>query len=295
MSKKSDQQTPEPSPETPAGSVHIAQTKAPLLERGEVSEFFRTAVIAVIVALIIRSVVLEPFNIPSGSMKPTLEIGDYLFVNKPAYGYSRYSFPFGIAPIEGRLWEKAPRRGDIVVFALPKATRIDYIKRIIGLPGDKIQVRQGALFINGQKIPREFVAIRKIMEGPQELYLNEYIQTLPDGTSFRIYEETDDGPLDDTPEYTVPAGHYFVMGDNRDYSQDSRVTEMVGPIPFENIIGRADFLFFSSNGYARVFEFWKWPWSIRYDRLFLDIDPSRPADEAQENPPTTPKQPSGGE
>ncbi len=260
------------------GVSELPPQKTVLFEKGEISEFAKTALVAVVVALIIRSVFLEPFNIPSGSMKPTLEIGDYLFVNKPAYGYSRFSFPFGIAPIEGRLWQKAPQRGDIIVFALPSHTGIDYIKRIIGLPGDKIQVQKGRLYINGQMIPREFIGIQKISEGNggREIVMNEYIQTLPDGTFFRIYEESDQGPLDDTSVYTVPEEHYFVMGDNRDYSQDSRVTNMVGPIPFENIIGRADFLFFSSNGYARIFEFWKWPWSIRYERILSDIDPVRP-------------------
>jgi signal peptidase I len=268
-------------PENKNDEAALPAAKPALFDKGEVSEFAKTALVAVVIALIIRSVFLEPFNIPSGSMKPTLEVGDYLFVNKPAYGYSRFSFPFGIAPIEGRLWAKPPQRGDIIVFALPKQTRIDYIKRIIGLPGDRIQVQKGRLYINGAMIAREFIGIKKVSEkdGAREIVMNEYIQTLPEGTVFNIYEESDQGPLDDTPEYTVPEGHYFVMGDNRDYSQDSRVSQMVGPVPFENIVGRADFLFFSSNGYARIFEIWKWPWSIRYDRLFMDIDPVRPPSE----------------
>ncbi len=247
--------------------------KPVLLERGELSEFVKTALIAVFIALVIRSVFFEPFNIPSSSMKPTLLVGDYLFVNKPAYGYSKYSFPFGIAPIEGRIWDKLPDRGDVVVFALPSNTGIDYIKRIIGLPGDTVQVRRGRLFINGQIVNRELVGTTDIIEdGGNVQTVNEYIETLPDGTVHRIYEESDMERLDNTEEFIVPDNHYFMMGDNRDNSADSRV---IGAVPFENIIGRADFLFFSTNGYAHLFEIWKWPWSIRYDRLFMDIDPVR--------------------
>jgi signal peptidase I len=248
------------------------------------------------IALLIRSFLFEPFNIPSSSMKPTLLIGDYLFVNKPAYGYSRYSFPFGIAPIEGRVWGELPQRGDVVVFALPTQTGIDYIKRIIGLPGDKIQVTKGRLYINGKMLERAFVGIKRVSNGDgRDIELNEYIQTLPEGTTFHIYEETDNEMLDNTVEYTVPEDHYFVMGDNRDYSQDSRVTSKVGPVPLVNIIGRADFLFFSSNGTSRLFEFWKWPWAIRYDRFFMDIDPVRDLQPApavaadQEQPASSPE------
>ncbi len=252
------------------------KAKPVLLEKGELSEFFKTALIAVFIALIIRSVLFEPFNIPSGSMKPTLLVGDYLFVNKPAYGYSRYSFPFGIAPIEERIWPKEPARGDVIVFALPTNAGIDYIKRVIGLPGDTIQVRRGRLFINDVLVPRDLVDTKEIKDDDGNIQIvNEYIETLPDGAVHSIYEESDSEPLDSTPRYTVPDDHYFVMGDNRDNSQDSRVVDHVGPVPFENIVGRADFLFFSTNGYARLIELWKWPWSIRYERLFMDIDPVR--------------------
>lgn len=262
-------------PDEPASEEEAK--KPVLIEKGELSEFVKTALIAVVIALIIRSIFFEPFNIPSGSMKPTLLVGDYLFVNKPAYGYSRFSFPFGIAPIDDRIWPKEPQRGDVIVFALPTNTSIDYIKRIVGLPGETIQVRRGRLYINGQLIPRDYVdKVEITADNGQIATTVEYTETLPGGVKHNIYEDTDDGPLDNTDIYTVPQNHYFMMGDNRDNSQDSRVADHVGPVPFENIVGRADFLFFSTNGYSMLLEIWKWPWSIRYDRLFMDIDPVRP-------------------
>lgn len=246
----------------------------PLNAKEELAEFFKTAMIAIALAVLIRTFFFEPFNIPSGSMKPTLLVGDYLFVQKPAYGYSRYSFPFGLAPIEGRIWDKEPQRGDVIVFKLPSNPRVDYIKRVIGLPGDTIQMRGGRLYLNGREVEREAVGLKKV-EGEYggDVVMHEYIQTLPDGTMFTIYEESDEEPLDNTPPYTVPEGHYFFMGDNRDNSQDSRVGHSVGFVPYENFVGRADFIFFSTNGFAHLFEVWKWPWSIRYDRVFRDIDP----------------------
>jgi signal peptidase I len=253
-----------------------AKVSAVLLEKGEVSEFLKTACLAVFIALVIRSVFFEPFHIPSSSMKPTLLVGDYLFVNKPSYGYSRFSFPFGIAPIDQRIWAKEPLRGDVVVFARPGQTGTDYIKRVIGLPGDIIQVRNGRLYINNEMVERERVGEVEILgDRGRKQIMTEYIETLPDGAVHSIYEVSDREILDNTDIYTVPQGHYFMMGDNRDNSQDSRVSSVVGPVPFENIIGRADFLFYSTNGSARIYEFWKWPWTVRLERLFMDIDPMR--------------------
>ncbi len=256
-----------------------AEEKKPvLIEKGELGELAKTALLAVVIALLIRTFLFEPFNIPSTSMKPTLLVGDYLFVYKPSYGYSRYSFPFGLAPIEGRMWGKEPERGDIIVFALPKAG-INLIKRLVGLPGERIQVKKGRLYINGEIVPRQFVRVFDEDKGPAEGMVKtyEYLETLPGGVVHTIYEEGDDKTYDDTEEYTVPEDHYFMMGDNRDNSQDSRVQEMAGYVPFEYFVGRADFLFFSTNQFAALFEFWKWPWTIRYERLFMDLDPVRPA------------------
>ncbi len=256
------------------------QTNAqpPLTPREEWSEFAKTAILAVILALGVRTFLYEPFNIPSSSMKPTLEIGDYLFVYKPAYGYSRYSFPFALAPIEKgtRIPHKDVLRGDVVVFKLPTNPGIDYIKRVIGLPGDTVQVIDGRLYINHRLVHREPVGLKKVEEAGGTMTMMQYLETLPDGTIHSIYELSDEEMLDNTPTYTVPPGHYFMMGDNRDNSQDSRVQKLVGFVPYENIVGRASFLFFSTNGYAGLAEVWKWPWSIRYDRLFRSVEPVRP-------------------
>lgn len=241
-----------------------------------IGDFMKTAVLAVLLALFIRTFFYEPFNIPSGSMYPTLEVGDYLFVSKPSYGYSRYAFPFGIADFEGRVMESIPKRGDVIVFKLPNNTSVDYIKRLIGMPGDRIRMISGRLYINGQIVPREEVGLRRInaTEGGQET-VTEYIETLPDGSMHRIYEETDHESLDDTEEFVVPEGSYFMMGDNRDNSMDSRV---IGMVPADNLVGRAEILFFSIDKSAQLAKPWTWPGAIRYGRLLKKIGPVRPAE-----------------
>lgn len=234
-------------------------------------ELVKTAFWAVLLAMVIRTTLYEPFNIPSGSMKPTLLVGDYLFVSKFSYGYSRYSVPFSPPLFEGRIWDREPERGDVIVFKLPSDNKTDYIKRIIGLPGDTVQVRSGRLYINGTLMDRK--RLGEVIETDQygdTKRLVEYEETLPGGLKHHIFEESDTAPLDNTTVYTVPDNHYFLMGDNRDNSQDSRVTALVGPVPYENIVGRAERIFFSTNGEAQLWEFWKWPWTVRYDRL---IDP----------------------
>lgn len=247
----------------------------PLNAREEWVEFGKTAIFALVLAILIRTFLLEPFNIPSGSMKPTLLVGDYLFVSKPAYGYSKHSFPFSFAPIQDRIWygDRLPQRGDVVVFKLPSNTRVDFIKRIIGLPGDTIQVRKGRLYINDRLVERKLVGLTEDTENGRSEMLTEYIETLPGGLKHSIFEASDNHPLDNTDKFVVPADHYFMMGDNRDNSQDSRVMKEVGFVPFENIVGRAAFLFFSTDGSAMITEFWKWPGAIRYSRIFRSISP----------------------
>ena len=228
-------------------------------------ETVRTVLYAVAIAVTIRVFAYEPFNIPSGSMKPTLLIGDYLFVSKFSYGYSRYSLPWGVPWISGRIFSAQPERGDVVVFKLPTDNTTDYIKRLVGLPGDTIQVVNGILHINGEPVRRE--KVRVIKQGTFSRPITEYVETLPNGRTHLIWEQGDEEFLDNTPVYTVPANHYFAMGDNRDSSQDSRVMSAVGFVPFNNLVGRAEFLFFSHDSSARLWEIWKWPFAIRYSRL----------------------------
>ncbi len=237
-------------------------------------EMAKTLVFALAIALGVRTIAFEPFNIPSGSMIPTLLVGDYLFVSKFSYGYSRYSIPLGLIPFSGRIAEDVPERGDVAVFRLPTDPSVDYIKRIVGLPGDKIQVKSGLLHINGKPVERRRLDDFVVDEGTAaEKRVRQYEETLPNGVKHVIIETAgDNGYLDNTKEYTVPEGHYFAMGDNRDNSQDSRVMHAVGFIPAENLIGRAEFLFFSTDGSAAIWEVWKWPFAIRYGRLLDGID-----------------------
>lgn len=256
---------------------------AKLVEKEDMGEFFKTALVAIILALIIRSFFYEPFNIPSSSMKPTLLVGDYLFVSKPAYGYSKYSFPLSsMVPIDGRIMYKEPQRGDVIVFKLPSNPSVDYIKRIVGLPGESISVRRGILHIDGKPVEREQVGLREVQKDyGRTVQMMEYIETLPGGVMHQIYEETDNGELDNTGEYVVPPNHYFMMGDNRDNSQDSRVTNLVGPVPYENIVGRASMLFFSIDETADLYNPLTWPGAIRYGRIFNTIKPVRPEETSQ--------------
>jgi signal peptidase I len=248
---------------------------------GGILDTAKTVVYAVLIALAVRTVAYEPFNIPSGSMIPTLLIGDYLFVSKFSYGYSRYSLPFGLPLFSGRILSRPVQRGDVAVFKLPKDNSTDYIKRIIGLPGDRIQVRHGELYINDQPVPRRRVDDYLYRESGGVIPLVQYVETLPNGVQHPIIKIGDNGPLDNCPgapaclattkEYEVPPGYYFAMGDNRDNSQDSRVLSAVGYVPAENLVGRAEFLFFSTDGSARLWEIWKWPFAIRYGRLFQAV------------------------
>ena len=235
-------------------------------------ESVKTVVYALLIALVIRTVAFEPFNIPSGSMLPTLEIGDYLFVSKFSYGYSQHSLPLSLPLIPGRILFSEPERGDVAVFKLPSDNKTDYIKRIVGVPGDKIQVKDGRLNINGKTVRRRKVKDYLIQGNfGQNHKVTRYIETLPNGKTYEILEMSDQGPLDNTGVYIVPDNHYFAMGDNQDNSQDSRVQDQVGFIPKKNLVGRAEILFFSKNDNARWWEIWKWPSAIRADRFFQKI------------------------
>ena len=234
---------------------------------GGLGETVNVIVQALILALVIRTLLFQPFSIPSGSMRPTLLEGDYLFVTKWAYGYSRHSLPFSPNIFSGRIWGAAPERGDVVVFKFPPNPSLDYIKRVIGLPGDTIQMKQGQLFINGAAVPREKVAE---INNPAITEVNRpvevYRETLPNGVVYDTLDLTPNSIGDDTREFVVPAGHYFMMGDNRDNSTDSRFS--VGFVPEENLVGRANIIFFSIAGGASPLEIWKWPSEMRSSRLF---------------------------
>ena len=230
----------------------------------------KTVFYAILIAILIRTVWFEPFKIPSGSMYPTLYVGDYLFVSKYTYGYSKHSLPWSLPLFEGRIWEDAPQRGDVVVFKYPADNRTDFIKRVIGLPGDKIRLEKGRLYINGEQVKREQTDdfVLRTPYGSAERY-NQYIETLPNGVKHRILEISDNEQNDEFAELEVPAGNYFMMGDNRDRSDDSRVS--VGFVPAENLVGKARFLFFSHNEDQEWYKPWGWPKKIRWSRLFNKI------------------------
>ncbi|HET7848858.1 MAG TPA: signal peptidase I [Pseudolabrys sp.] len=239
---------------------------------GGFAETVRVVIHALIIALVIRTFLFQPFNIPSGSMKATLLVGDYLFVSKYSYGYSHFSLPFSPPLFSGRIpGGLLPQRGDVVVFRLPKDTSVDYIKRVIGLPGDRIQVIDGLLYINGQPVKRERAPdYVENEEGRLEAPVKRWKETLPNGVSYYSLDLVDNGFADNTQVYTVPPGHYFMMGDNRDNSTDSRFPQ-VGMVPLENIVGKAQLIFFSVYEGERAWEFWRWPFSVRWGRLFTIV------------------------
>lgn len=258
---------------TPRGTVAADNGEKP----DTLVEMFKTVVYAVLLALLIRSVAFEPFNIPSQSMLPNLLVGDYIFVSKYSYGYTRYSFPFAAAPIENRWWltqdTGTPERGTVVVFRLPSNPGIDYIKRIIGVPGDTIQLISGRLYINGEKVEREYVDTYDATGADGEPQtLKRYIEYLPGGAQHYILELSDWERRDNTPVYKIPAGHYFLMGDNRDNSSDSRAMKSVGFVPYANILGPARWRFFSAEEDFTFFKPWTWPGSVRWSRMFEAVE-----------------------
>ena len=231
---------------------------------------FKSIVLAIFIALLIRSFIAEPFNIPSGSMKPNLLVGDFIFVSKWSYGYSRHSLPFSIPLIPGKIFEKLPKRGDVAVFKTPYDNKTDYIKRVIGLPGDKIKIINGEILINENLIVRkkmnDFIDVNKQGNINRLRKYKEYFYE----SEFDVLDIMDNGVVDNTQLYIVPENHFFVLGDNRDNSQDSRFLNKVGYIPIENLVGKAQYIFFSLEN-SRFYEIWKWPQSIRYERLMEKI------------------------
>lgn len=240
------------------------------------NEFVETIVViiqALLIALVFRTFLYQPFSIPTASMQSTLMIGDYFIANKWAWGFGKYSFPLP-APIGGRFLEFGqPERGDVAVFR-NEVSDEDYIKRIIGMPGDRVQVRQGRLYINDVMVERELVGNTTDTDSSSSsVPVSVYRETLPNGVSHIIQEVSDDQPVvDNTAEYTVPAGHYFMMGDNRDRSQDSRFLNAVGYVPHANLIGKAEARFFSIRNNLPPWQLWEWPANVRLDRMFQGID-----------------------
>jgi signal peptidase I len=282
MSNRSDMNDAQIAPvQEPDGATVVPAAKP----RETWLETVKTIVYALLIAFVIRTFLFQPFNIPSGSMENTLLIGDYLFVEKFADGYSRFSFPFGeYLPSFGRIFGTGPDRGDVVVFKMPNADSPDYmkdfIKRVIGLPGDHVQMIDGQLHLNGKAIPKVRVGDFVTPDAPCPMatdaaadgnyHVPRYRETLPGGKTYYVLDCIPEGPSDNTQVYVVPPGHYFMMGDNRDNSADSRAD--VGYVPAENVEGKAVLLFFSIDETAVWYEPWTWPMAIRYNRLLSLID-----------------------
>ena len=244
-------------------------------------KFFReniiTLIYALIIAVIIRSLIIQPFYIPSSSMEPSLLVGDRLFVTKYSYGYSRHSFPFSPPFFEGRFFSKNPERGDVVVFKTPTDNRTDYIKRLVGLPGDQIQFIDSNLYINNSEVLKSKISESdKIFCGKRNINVFTFEETLPNNKQHKsVYLKNSnfqDSVSINSDEYVVPKDHYFFLGDNRDCSKDSRFLTSVGYVHKNNLVGKAQFIFFSSDrNIGSIFSFWKWNKSIRFDRFFKKI------------------------
>jgi len=253
-------------------NVQTTDTPKKSSAMNEVAEIIKTVVYALLIALFLRVIFFQPFTIPSASMEPNLYEGDYIIVSKFTYGYSRFSAPLGLPLFSGRVMEKPAHRGDIVVFKLPRDPKVDYIKRVIGVPGDRIQVKQGLLYLNGVQVPR--TPLGTIQEDIGEGYVKtvmRYRETLPGGKTYITNDFGTDEQLDNTDEYIVPEHHYFMMGDNRDNSEDSRVPPEaggVGYVPAENLVGKAQIILLSWSKGASILKPWTWVMNLQPSRFF---------------------------
>ncbi len=240
-------------------------------------EILKVVIQALAIAFVVRIFLFQPFTIPSSSMEGTLLVGDYVFVSKYSYGFSKYSFAIPtffwneVLPLSfsGRLLPGEPQRGDVIVFRKPTEPNIDYIKRLVGLPGDEIQVQDTILYINGKPVPRVRVDDFTEHKGGTDFHIARFQESLPNGVKYHVLDRSPDRNLENTGVFKVPAGHYFMMGDNRDNSSDSRDPNGgVGFVPFENLVGKAQIVFFSYNENGYLLRPWTWPTGIRWSRLF---------------------------
>jgi len=277
--------------------TEAAETETPEDKAGAVKEFIeivKTVAYALAIALVLRVLLFQPFTIPSASMEPNLYQGDYIIVSKYSYGWSKHSIPFSPPLFDGRILGKTPTRGDIIVFKLPRDPNVDYIKRLIGLPGDKVQVRGGVVYINGKALPRKEMPSALVDTGYGTIRAGRFEETNPEGRKYATQDYGPDSDADNTGVYTVPAGCYFFMGDNRDNSLDSRfdpgvsafktgpgtckwdyandqyigMQEGVGFVPAENLVGRAQLILLSWNADAHLFKPWTWFTEARPSRFF---------------------------
>ena len=240
-----------------------------MIKKSTIVDNIKTLLFALIIAIIIRSLLIQPFYIPSSSMELNLLVGDRLFVTKYSYGYSKHSFPFSPPIFKDRIFERKPQRGDIIVFKTPSDNRTDYIKRLIGLPGDTVQFIDGDLYLNNNQIFKTLISNKKKLYcGNQKIDVSIFEEKLPNNRSFLVSYRNDIS-FKDTDKYIVPDNHYFFLGDNRDCSKDSRFLSEVGYVHKDNLVGKAQMLFFSSNSReGSIFQVWKWPKILRYDRFF---------------------------
>ena len=244
-----------------------------MISKKVIIDNIKTLFYALIIAVIIRSLIIQPFYIPSSSMEPNLLVGDRLFVTKYSYGYSKHSFPFSPPIFKDRIFFSEPKRGDVVVFKTPADNRTDYIKRLIGLPGDKIQFLNSNLFINNSEVLKSRISKNdKIYCGNSKIDVTTFQESLPDG-KLHTTVYLSEFPFQNSDIFTVPKDHYFFLGDNRDCSKDSRFLTSVGYVNKDNLVGKAQFIFFSSDkSIGNFFAFWKWNKSIRFNRFFKKIN-----------------------